>query len=169
MHTPSPQASRNFIWPENIECSPQQKQEVAAAAATMRAAASSNSSSRNTKNEILAIEFKITLTLLPFPHPPYTIWEEDQHFSPFGFFLAAVCPWSAEAATGKLRAPPQALSGRRLSATRYVWRASANRSAGGGSAPSHSSALSNGSSWSDKASCPVQALYCPSNFLFVGR
>ena len=34
---------------------------------------------------------------------------------------------------------------------RYMWRASANRSASGGSAPSHSSALSSGSSRSDRA------------------
>ena len=50
--------------------------------------------------------------------------------------------------------PPQARSGKPLSATGYTWRStarSAKRSANGGSAPSHSSALAHGSSRSDKA------------------
>ena len=74
-------------------------------------------------------------------------------FFSLGLFLAPVCPWSAEAATGKLRAVSQARSGMRRSATRYTWRASASRSASGGSAPSHSSALSNGSA-DHVAACP---------------
>ena len=55
-----------------------------------------------------------------------------------------------------LRMPRQACSGKRLSATGYTWSASAYRSASGGSAPSHSSALSSGSSRSDKASAAAR-------------
>ena len=61
----------------------------------------------------------------------------------FFVFLAAVCPWSADAATVKLQMPPRARSGKLLSATGCMWRASANRSASSGSAPSISSALTN--------------------------
>ena len=73
-----------------------------------------------------------------------------------GLFLAAVRPWPAETATDRLRAPPQARSGMRLSATGYTWQASASRSASGG-ATSNSSALSNGSSRIDRGSARCAA------------
>ena len=63
-----------------------------------------------------------------------------------GLFLAAVCPWLAEAATGKLRAPSLRRAAQRHAALSHRIHM----------APSHSSALSNGSSRA-RARCAATA------------